>query len=333
MIPASGVELHVVELGEGESVLFCHGFPDTWRGWLPQMQAVAAAGYRAVALDLRGFGRSVGPQEADQYTPFQIVGDLVALLDALGLPTATIVGHDFGAGMAWQAALMRPDRFPAIFAMSVPFAPRGETSFPEQIRAAGRDDFYMFFQMTAEADAAWADAATSIPGVLYWLSGTPTPAERFDIFNAQRHFFEAPPFAIPSWADADDVSYTIAEFQRTGFHTALNYYRALQLGFDLAAPFKGARITCPAFFLRGKEDPTNAIRELTADTLRQGVPDLRDFVELDGVGHWPQREAPEQVNAALLSFLAELRWRGSTQVSRSVRHDLAGASDEDATSN
>lgn len=306
MIETNGITMHVIEEGEGKPVLFCHGFPDTWHGWRPQMRAVAAAGYRAIAVDMRGYGRSSAPPKADKYTPFHTVGDLIGVLDALDLPTAVIVGHDFGASVAWNAAVMRPDRFSAVFGISVPFRPRGDASFLAQLRAAGKDDFYMFFQMTPQADAAWADAAKTIPGALYWLSGTPAPTERFDVFRPGLRFYQEAPVDVPQWADPDDVAYTVSEFQRTGFHGGLNYYRAVQLGFDLSAPFKGALVRQPSFFVRGQFDALNVLGGGTVEELRQVLPGLRGYLEIEGVGHWPQREAPQAVSDALTGFLKEL---------------------------
>ncbi len=128
-IATNGVTIHAVELGSGPAVLFCHGFPDTWRGWRRQMEAVGAAGYRALSLDMRGYGGSSAPDSAELYTPFHTVGDLIGVLDALGVSTATIVGHDFGASVAWNAAMMRPDRFTAVFGLSVPFQAHTGKSF------------------------------------------------------------------------------------------------------------------------------------------------------------------------------------------------------------
>jgi len=182
-IAANGITLHVVEFGTGPAVLFCHGFPDTWRGWRRQMEAVAAAGYRAVALDMRGYGESSAPGDAALYTPFYTVGDLIGVLDALGAATATIVGHNFGASVAWNAAMMRPDRFTAVFCLSVPFLPPSGISFLQQLREAGRDDFYMFRQMRPEAEAEWADAATTIPGMYYCTSGSAPADQRWDPFD------------------------------------------------------------------------------------------------------------------------------------------------------
>jgi pimeloyl-ACP methyl ester carboxylesterase len=152
-IHTNGITLHVTEQGEGPAVLFCHGFPDTSYTWRQQMKAVASAGYRAIAPDMRGYGRSSAPANATLYTPLHTAGDLVGLLDALNIPSAAIVGHDWGAAHAWNAAMMRPDRFKAVFCLSVPYVPRGDVSVFERMRKTGHgNDFYMFEQIKPEAD-------------------------------------------------------------------------------------------------------------------------------------------------------------------------------------
>jgi len=143
-IATNGISLHVIEQGEGPAVVFCHGFPDTSYTWRRQMRAVASAGYRAIAPDMRGYGRSSAPADAPLYTPLQTTGDLVGLLDALKVPSAVLVAHDWGAAHAWSAGLMRPDRFKALFCLSVPYVPRGDISVFEKMRSAGyQNDFYM----------------------------------------------------------------------------------------------------------------------------------------------------------------------------------------------
>ena len=305
-IQVDQVELHVVELGEGKPVLLCHGFPDLWRGWRLQMEALAAAGYRAIALDMRGYGRSSAPADPLLYTPFHTVGDLVGLLDALDLTEVTVVGHDFGANIAWNAALLRPDRFTAVFGVSVPFLPLCGPSLLENIAASGAKNFYMFDQIRPEADARWADAAVTYPACLYWSSGSPAPAERWDPFGGIDGMVRPAPVACPSWADPGDVTYTVAEFQRTGFHAPLNYYRSIQSFYDLAKAFKGSVVRQPSFFLVGEVDAVSKLRRATEAGLRADLPGLRGFVELPGVGHWPQREAPGAFNDALLGFLRGL---------------------------
>jgi pimeloyl-ACP methyl ester carboxylesterase len=302
-IATNGISLHVAEQGEGPAVLFCHGFPDTSYTWRRQMNAVASAGYRAIAPDMRGYGRSSAPADAALYTPLHTAGDLVGLLDALNIPSAVIVGHDWGASHAWNAALMRPDRFKAVFCMSVPYVPRGDVSVFERMRKSGhQNDFYMFEQMKPEADQIWADASVTIPGILYWASGSAPVETRWDPMNPARSLHRPAPGPLPSWAEPDYVTHNIAEFQRTGFHGALNYYRAAEPYFYLSGAWKGAKVTQPSFYIAGKADGLEVLYP-PVDTLRAGLPGLVGNLEIDNVGHWVQHEASAQVNERLVKFL------------------------------
>ena len=303
-IKANGISLHVVEEGEGPAVLFCHGFPDTSMTWRRQMTAVASAGYRAIAPDMRGYGRSSAPADAMLYTPLHTAGDLVGLLDALSISSAVLVGHDWGATHAWNAAMMRPDRFTAVFCLSVPYVPRGDVSVFERMRRSGHQDhFYMFEQIRAEADEIWADAAVTIPGMLYWASGSAPADQRWNPLDPARSLHRPAPGPLPPWADPAYVDHTVAEFQRTGFHGGLNYYRAAEPYFDLSAAFKGARISQPSFLILGKADGLKELYPLTQDQMRVGLPNLVGMLELDDVGHWVQHEAADVVSDRLVTFL------------------------------
>jgi pimeloyl-ACP methyl ester carboxylesterase len=267
------------------------------------MRAVASAGFRAIAPDMHGYGRSSAPSDSTLYTPLQTAGDLVGLLDALNIPSAVIVGHDWGATHAWNAAMMRPDRFTAVFCLSVPYFPRGDVSVFERMRTSGHEnDFYMFEQIKPEADQIWADAEVSIPGVLYWASGSAPADTRWSPLDPARGLHRPAPGPLPSWADPDYVAYNIAEFKRTGFHGALNYYRAAELYFYLSAPWKGAKITQPSFYISGKADGLGALYP-PAEMLHAGLPGLVGNLELDNVGHWIQHEASAEVSEQLVKFL------------------------------
>jgi pimeloyl-ACP methyl ester carboxylesterase len=307
-IEANGISLHMVEIGAGPAVLFCHGFPDTWRGWRRQMEATAAAGFRAIALDMRGYGLSSAPENPHAYTVLHTVGDAVGVLDALAISDAVIVGHDFGASTAWNAALMRPDRFRAVFGMSVPFAPRGEKSFLEAMISAGHPDFYMFSRMLPGAEAAWQPAGKRFVANLYWSSAAAPEDERWTLFNRDLPKYQSLPGPLPGWADDADVAAAAADFDRTGFRGPLNYYRSLQPGFELCAAWKGAVVTKPSYFLIGEEDGLKNIGGgLTDNELRKVLPGLVGWQTLPGVGHWPQHEASDATSAALLSFLRDVR--------------------------
>lgn len=305
-IEANGISLHVAQAGSGPAVLFVHGFPDTWRGWRRQMEAVVAAGYKAISPDMRGYGESAKPAEPTDYTVFQSVGDLVGILDALDVEKAILVGHDFGAAVAWSAAMMRPDRFSAVFCLSVPPLPLTRPSMIEQLQAAGKDDFYMFRQMRPEADAEWADASVTIPGMYYWMSGVAPAEQRWDPIDPSKGLNRPSPLGLPDFVDPDDAAAAIAEFQRFGFHGPLNYYRAMQPYFEEAGAFVGATVRQPSFFAFGTEDGMVKMREMPEDALRKSATDLRGFLRLDGIGHWPQLEATDRVNEALLGFLEQV---------------------------
>jgi pimeloyl-ACP methyl ester carboxylesterase len=265
-IEVNGITLHAIEAGTGPAVVFCHGFPDTSFTWRRQMHAVAAAGYRAIAPDMRGYGRS--------------------------------------AAHAWNTAMMRPDRFSAVFCLSVPYTPRGDVSVFARMRASGhQDDFYMFEQIRPEADQIWADAAVTIPGALYWASGAAPAGTGWSPLDPARSLHRPAPGPLPAWAAPDYVNHNIAEFQRTGFHGGLNYYRAAEDFFHLSAAFKGAKITQPSFFIWGKADGLRELYPLTLSQMRAGLPGLLGGLELDDVGHWVQHEAAAVVSEQLVQFL------------------------------
>jgi pimeloyl-ACP methyl ester carboxylesterase len=302
-VATNGISLHVTDQGQGPAVLFCHGFPDTSYTWRRQMNAVASAGYRAIAPDMRGYGHSSAPADAALYSPLHTAGDLVGLLDALNIPSAVIVGHDWGAAHAWNAALMRPDRFKAVFGMSVPYVPRGDVSVFERMRKSGhQNDFYMFEQIKPEADQIWADASVTIPGILYWASGSAPVATRWDPMNPARSLHRRAPGPLPSWAARDYVTHNITEFQRTGFHGALNYYRSAEPYFYLSGAWKGAKVTQPSFYVTGKADGLGVLYP-PVEQLRAGLPGLVGSLEIDNVGHWIQHEASAQVSDQLVTFL------------------------------
>jgi len=302
-VATNGISLHVTEQGEGPAVLFCHGFPDTSYTWRRQMKAIASAGYRAIAPDMRGYGRSSAPADPTLYTPLHTAGDLVGLLDALSIPNAVLVGHDWGATHAWNAALMRPDRFKAVFCLSVPYVPRGDVSIFERIRKSGhQNDFYMFAQMRPDADQIWADAAVTIPGVLYWASGSAPADNRWSPMDPARSLYRPAPGPLPSWTEPDYVAHNVMEFQRTGFHGGLNYYRAAELYFDLSGVWKGAKITQPSFYIAGKDDGLRGLYP-PVEKLRAGLPGLVGNLEIDNVGHWVQHEASAEVSDQLVKFL------------------------------
>lgn len=307
-VQVNGASFHIIEQGQGPTVLFCHGFPDTAETWRSQMRAVAENGYHALALDMRGFGRSYSPLEVSSYSALHTVGDLVGLLDALDISSAVLVGHDWGADVAQRAMVMRPDRFRAIVSLSIPIFPRAEINFYAGLRQQGLSEgFYAFDLMKPDADDRFQPAEETIPSILYWLSGSPSAGTGWDPTDPDRHMLRPAPVPIPTWADPNYVRHNIDVFTEKGFHGGLNYYRAAQETFDLMSAFKNALIWQPSLYIWGAEDGLCQLFHPTPPTLaeaRQSAPGLVDVIRLEHVGHWVQHEAADAVNTELIKFLS-----------------------------
>ena len=318
-VETNGIRMHVAEAGDGPLVIMCHGFPESWYSWRHQLVALAEAGYHAVAPDMRGYGQTDQPHAIDQYTLLHLVGDVVGLLDALGAPTAVVAGHDWGAPVAWHAALLRPDRFPAVIALSVPFIPRGPRRPTTVMPRTDDAIFYqLYFQTPGVAEAELErDPRETLRRTLYWGSGdSGRPAAAIGsgdvgMVRPSRGFLgtHQAPATLPGWLTEDDVDFYANEFRRTGFRGGLNWYRNIDRNWELFAPWTGARVTVPALYVAGDRDLVVAFRgmERLLPALKQLVPQLRETITLPGCGHWTQQERAAEVNAAMLAFLSSLR--------------------------
>jgi pimeloyl-ACP methyl ester carboxylesterase len=307
-VEANGIRQHVTEAGEGPVVVLCHGFPELGASWRHQLRALADAGYRAIAPDMHGYGQTEAPVDMDRYTIFHLTGDMVALLGALAISEAAIVGHDWGAPVAWTAAQLRPDLFKAIAGLSVPFARRGSISSLAKFRRARLDNFYqLYFQTPGVAERELeADADATIRRMMWTLSAG--PVELWDGMIGEAGAlasFQEPIGAIP-WLGDEDLARYGAAFRATGFAGPLNWYRNIDRNWELTAALDGLPIAQPAWFIIGDRDPILPFVKPAIDALPQTVAGLRGTTVLPGVGHWIQQEASDAVNAVLLDFLAEV---------------------------
>jgi pimeloyl-ACP methyl ester carboxylesterase len=311
-VDANGIRLHFAEQGEGPLVVLCHGFPESWYSWRHQLAALASAGFHAVAPDMRGYGQSDRPAAIDQYTLLHHVGDMVGMLDALGAEQAVIAGHDWGAPVAWHAALLRPDRFRAVMALSVPYRPRSPV-VPTSVMPQREDALFyqLYFQKPGVAEAELErDVRQTFLKVLGGgprerpVSGPVGMVPRGGGFLSDR----PAPASLPSWLTEADIDFYVHEFERTGFRGGLNWYRNIDRNWELLAPFAGAKVTVPALYMAGDRDLVVGFQGMdrVIANLANDVPRLRGKFMLPGCGHWTQQERASEVNAAMIDFLRQL---------------------------
>ncbi|WP_016905755.1 alpha/beta fold hydrolase [Streptomyces xiaopingdaonensis] len=310
LVPTPAGRTHLVEAGTGPLVLLVHGFPESWYSWRFQLPALADAGYRAVALDVRGYGRSSGPQEIPAYRMRELAADCAASVRALGERTAVVVGHDWGSSIASTSALLHPDIFRAVGMMSVPYTPPGGGQRPSEIFAAmgGEEEFYVsYFQEPGRAEAEIE------PDVRGWLSGiyaamsadtmpgSDDPAPHFVARGGTlRDRF---PTARPSWLGEQELDFYAGEFERTGLTGGLNRYRNMDRDWEDLADVAGAPLTRPSCYLGGAHDAATGWLAPAIEAFPTTLPGLTSAHTLDGCGHWIQQEQPDEVNRLLVEWL------------------------------
>ncbi|KAL6500305.1 hypothetical protein OROHE_025671 [Orobanche hederae] len=306
-IHTNGINIHVAEIGDGPAILFLHGFPELWYTWRHQMLALSSRGYRAIAPDLRGYGDSDAPPSASSYTAFHIIGDLVGVLDALGLDRVFLVGHDWGAAIAWYFCLIRPDRIRALVNMSVVFQPRNPKRKPvESMRAILGDDYYICrFQEPGEAEEEFARVDTTRLIKKFLTSRNPSPLQ----VSKEVGFggSSQKPITMPSWLSEEDVEYYASKFNQKGFTGGLNYYRAMDLNWELMAPWTGVQIKVPVKFIVGDVDltyNTPGVKEyIHGGGFKKHVPFLQELVIMEGVAHFLNEEKPEEISEHIYDFV------------------------------
>jgi len=309
-IEANGLTHHYLTAGSGPLVLFCHGFPELAWSWRHQLPALAAAGFRAVAPDLRGYGDTKGPADPEAYTNLHVVGDMVSLLDALGEKQAVIVGHDWGSPVAWMAATLRPDRFRAVASLSVMHGPRMPLPPPQFALSQGMKDLYWLYFQTpglAEADME-RDTRETFLRLFYAVSGDAyRRGDSWNLMVKESGLIDSlvRPDKLPDWLPEAELERYASTYARTGFTTSLNWYRCMARTWELSAAWADLPVTVPALFVGGRADPTLSQLQRPADTMKAQVPNLRDFILVEA-GHWVQQEDPEAVNKALIGFLRGL---------------------------
>ncbi|OEL33892.1 Bifunctional epoxide hydrolase 2 [Dichanthelium oligosanthes] len=336
-VEANGISMHVAEAGPEDAsapaVLFVHGFPELWYSWRHQIEYLAARGYHCVAPDLRGYGGTTAPPEPSSYTTFHIVGDLIALLDALQLPQVFVVGHDWGAIVSWNLCLLRPDRVRALVNLSVAFMPRRPGVKPvEYFRASYGDDYYVcrFQEPGVEAEFSAFDLKSFFKLA---LTVQTTGSSSMNLRKMQAYNKE---IKLPIWLSEEDISYLASVYAKTGFAGGVNYYRCLDLlenyimhhhlrtascmhqssciwltcvhrNWELMAPWTGAKVQVPAKFIVGDGDLAyhhpGVKSYIHKGGLKRDVPMLEEVVVIKGAGHFIQQERAQEISEHIYDYI------------------------------
>ena len=309
MVETNGIKIHLAEQGEGPVVLMLHGFPESWYSWRHQLPALADAGYHVICPDVRGYGQSDAPEAIEAYSMKQLTADAVGILDALDIENAVVVGHDWGAPMAWNSAFLYPDRFRAVVGMSVPFSRRGPMPPTQLFKQVFKDNFFyiLYFQEPGVAEAELeADVRRFLRLFMHSASADGPERALMPAKKKDEKFLDGmeDPDELPSWLTSDDLDFYVGEFERTGLRGGLNRYRNMDRDWEELPELADAKIQQPALFLAGERDPV--IKMANPEGMKALIPNLTMPAFIPNCGHWTQQEKPAEVNAALIKFLKEL---------------------------
>ncbi|HEX4113978.1 MAG TPA: alpha/beta hydrolase [Stellaceae bacterium] len=314
-VHTNGIRMHYAEAGSGPLMVLCHGWPESWYSWRHQIPALAEAGFRAVAPDQRGYGQTDRPDAIAAYTILELVGDIVGLVKALGETSAIVVGHDWGALVAQQCALLRPDLFRALALLSVPFIPRGPVRPAVRFaQITQQTHFYQeYFQQPGRVERELEeDVRGTMLGLLaegglatgaspaYSIAAFPKNMRLGDVVRARL------PDRLPPWLTEVDLDFYVGEFTRVGFRGGINWYRNIDRNWELTPFQDGATLMQPAVFIAGEHD---LVLKMTADILKLQdtlLPRLKGTHLVPDAGHWVQQQRPKEVNDLLVGFLRGL---------------------------
>ncbi len=337
LLQVGSARIHVVEEGCGPLVLLVHGFPESWYSWRHQLSALAAAGYRAVAIDQRGYGRSSKFWKPAAYRIHALVDDVVGVVHALGEIQAVIVGHDWGAPVAWTAAWLHPEVFRGVMGLSVPFSGRGLVALPgspfgerrpdelhAELAGPGQDFYQDYFgALDHSVDEFESDLRGWLRDGVWSLSGDALSQSGIDFANTDpialirgsalcvphgtrmRDRF-ATPVTMPAWFSEADLDVFTAEFERSGMGGPLSYYRELTASWQALEAQADKPMTVPAMFIGGEYDVATGWGLEAIARAEERMPNYLGTHIFKGCGHWIQQERAHDTNRVLLDFLKTL---------------------------
>jgi pimeloyl-ACP methyl ester carboxylesterase len=298
----------VLDEGSGSPVILLHGFPEGAYSWRHQVSALADAGFRAIAPEQRGYAGAEVKVPVDGYDHVELALDVVALLDAIGVERAALVSHDWGAALAWNAALLHPERVSSVVALSVPFGGRSPNPPIAALKKMAGDAFFymLYFQTPGVAEAELeADARESLRRFYYSASGD-APEGSLGPYPKTARLLEtlrAPSKGLPKWLGEEDLQEFTRSFEASGFAGPIGWYRSMDRTWERMERFAGAKVEQPALFMAGSRDPVIMFSQRVLERMPSVVPNLARLELMDGVGHWIQQERPEDVSREIIAFL------------------------------
>lgn len=313
-IETNGIRMRVATAGDsGPLVIMAHGWPESWYSWRHQIVALANAGYRVVAPDMRGYGATDAPANVEDYNILELAADMAGVVDAFGEEKAIIMGHDWGSIVAWHSVLLHPDKFSALVAMSVPYSGRPAQSPLVSWQQTYGDNFYyiLYHQEPGVAEAEYDADPEGLLSRLYLSPDSPREAPVItDRLRSAGGWIGrmGAPTGLPDWLTRQDLDYFVAQFRAAGFRGGVNYYRNFHRNWELTPHLATARVTVPTLFIAGEQDVVigRATQPQLQGAMSRVVDDLRGVILIPNAGHWIQQEKPAETNAAILEFLGGL---------------------------
>tara|TARA_B100000282_G_scaffold14768_1_gene10355 strand:- start:1022 stop:2005 length:984 start_codon:yes stop_codon:yes gene_type:complete len=322
-IDTNGITLRAAVEGEGPLIIMVHGCPESWFSWRRQIPVIAEAGYKVVAIDVRGYGGSDKPHAIEEYTLKKIGADIVGIIDFFEEDQAILIGHDWGGPIVWYTSLLNENRISAVAGLSVPYFPQREVSPLDAFEVIYKDKFFyqLYFQKEGVAESEFEpDLRKYLESTYFSIDARGMKKQFENPLNAMnkgpnaKYLDDVVEFeSYPDWINKDEMNYLINEFENSGMRGPLNRYRAQKIDFEELKDFRDKKLKQPAALMVGSLDPVNFFigdgykdTEHLKEVFEPVYENLIKTELINDVGHWTQQEAPEEVNRFLIDFLKQI---------------------------
>ncbi|XP_049721650.1 bifunctional epoxide hydrolase 2 isoform X1 [Elephas maximus indicus] len=296
-----GVRLHFVELGTGPVVCLCHGFPESWFSWRYQIPALAQAGYRVLAVDMKGYGESSAPHEIEEYSLEVLCKEMITFLDKLGISQAVFIGHDWGGLLVWYLALFFPERVRAVASLNTPFKPMNpDVTLMETIKANPLFDYQVYFQQPGVAEAELEKNLTRTFKCLF-RRGDKDLISWSKVSEMGGILVQFPDEPSPStMITEEEIQFYVQQFKKSGFRGPLNWYRNMDRNWQWGCKSVGRKILIPALMVTAEKD--SVLLPEMSQHMEDWIPHLKRG-HIEDCGHWTQMDRPAELNQILIEWL------------------------------